>query len=423
MGSDTKFVETKKVNITNPVHPLIDEYERYASKRSPLTPPHFHQNIFLTLIAGLIARRVHLQLPHEKLYPNLYTLVIATTSVHAKTTAFNIARGVTDSVMPERVIDSISTPEAMEAELAGEQPSNLSKLSDDSKDRWQAGANWGARRLFFMDEAGRFLNSMRRDYNEGMDALMMKLYDSSDTPIKRQTIRAGINHIEKPSLTCLFATTPSNIRAMLSGSDAWTSGFWNRWNFVSQLESLPWSEGQFINLPKNIPQTMKRIDEALNEKDLSAILGKKVSEQYYDFTRRTREAIISEDDERVHGILSRLPTKRIKSALCLAIIDNPKKPEVKIQHWDAIEYLCVRWHQDALAAIERSERTDRVSVEEKIFNAIQSYNKEGITARYLQQLTRKTSKEVNEILEEWRKAGTVYKKESGRKTLWHVNEV
>lgn len=401
----------------------IDEYVSWASKRSPLTPSHFHQNIALTIACANIARRVHVQLPHEKLYPNLYTLIVAVTTVHAKTTAFNLARDLIHAAMPDKMLTSVSTPEAFANELAGNVPSNLGELPEETREAWKASAKWGARRLFILDEAGRFFNALQRDYNATLDTILMELYDSPDDPISRQTNKQGLIHIVNPSLSCLFATTPGNIRHILSNRDSWSDGFWNRWNFVTADQPLVWGPTEFIPLPKDLAEMLRHISDELGTRDYSATLGATVNREFMEYSRAMRDLVINESDDRLHGVYGRLPTKRMKAALCLAVMQNSKHPEIKLSHWRATAELAAGWNRDALLAIQLSQRTDQSDLESRVWSLILEHNESGgLTGRRIQQITNKTAHEIYPILEKWVRMKSVRCKEEGKSNVYLANE-
>lgn len=411
-------VETSKVNLTVRTGTWIDAYADWASKRSPLTPYHFHQNIALTLIAGAIARRSYIQLPHEKVYPNLYTLIIAKTSVYAKTTAFKIANEVSSAIMPDRLLTSISTPEAMIGELAGVQPVNLNALSQDKQDLWRQRKEWGARRLFVLDEAGRFFNSLARDYNSGLDAIMMELYDSSDKSIERNTTKNGMTIVDTPCLSCLFATTPGNIKRALNESGTWESGFWIRWNFVTATQPEAWKESTYIAIPQNVLEPLETMSLALAKRCKSASLGKGVNKAFNVYSEDVRNMIIKEEEEKLHGVLSRLPTKRIKAALCLATLENPKAPQVTLDHWNITSYFATGWERDAIETLKASAKSEKASLEDRVLAYISDWQSTGITARELQQRTGKSAETILSILTTFYKSKMAEPSKRGRATVW-----
>ncbi len=404
----------------------VDQYADWAMQRSPLTPKHFHENIGLALIAGAVAGRCFVQLPHEKVYPNMYTLVIATTSVYAKTTAFNIAQEVIDLAFPDKVLYGVLTPEAMLTELSGTKPTNFASMTKQMQDNWMASAQWGARRLFVADEAGRFFNSLHRDYNIGLDALMMELYDASERPISRNTMKNGYISVERPALSCLFGTTPANVHELLSKMESWASGFWARWNFVTETTPTPFVDSAFVPAPPKIVQPIKEISDGwLNQYNAKAysipIADSKVKQVYRDYTQQVRAQIIITDDERMHGALSRLPTRQLKAALLFCIVECAgKNPKLSITHWDMAQPIAERWHQDALKTVETAGKTERITLESKVEMLIKSYAKTGISSREMQQRTGKSAQDVQSILDIFARDGTAEKRNGGGKSIkWY----
>ena len=72
----------------------LDSYVRHASLISPATPNLFHENAALTLISMIVARRLNVQMSHARIYPNLFSLWLALTTLWNKSTALNIARQI-----------------------------------------------------------------------------------------------------------------------------------------------------------------------------------------------------------------------------------------------------------------------------------------------------------------------------------------
>lgn len=397
-------------------------------RRSPLTPFHFHQNIALTLAAGAIAGRCYVQLPHDRIFPNLYTLLIARTSILAKTTAMNVANSIVEIVMPDMVTDSVSTPEAMLTEFSGTKPSNWESMPKEAKEIWERQSAWGARKLFILDEAGMLFNALRRDYNATLADLMMKLYDAAGKPIVRTTMGKGFISIQKYALSCLFGTTPAAIRMLLATPDAWLSGFWNRWNFVTQEGMTEWKESENVFPPRVIIETLRQVSNGwlsryTDKPPYSVPIDKAVEMEFNQSTRRLRDIVSQSDDERIDGLLSRIPTKQMKAAMVLAVLESGgDKPRIKLSHWEECRDLAEGWHRDAMIAISLAERSNRITQEEKVKQLILRNREREITARVIQQYLHINAEETRKILESLEKTGQLKKKISGRKTTWTTTE-
>src|SRR5262245_33093577 len=232
------------------LHP-IEATAEWAAVRSPLTPYHFHEGIAYTLAACAIAGRVYVQMPHERIYPNLYTLLLGQTGVFAKSVAMGLADELANATgLTDRVIGSVFTPEAILNELSGKKPNRFKKLAPDVQQQWEAGQAWGARRMFRLDEAGRFYNGLERDYQAGMIDIWMSLYDCR--PLARSSVSHGLTATGETCVSCLFATTPSSIRRMLSNRNLWGAGFWPRFNIHFETAFTEFKEAEHVAPPADV---------------------------------------------------------------------------------------------------------------------------------------------------------------------------
>lgn len=406
----------------------IEQYTKWATKRSPLTPVHFHQNIALTTLAGAVAGRCFIQLPHETIYPNLYTLMIARTSVFAKTTAMNLGRRMAREVMPDKIFSSIGSPEALFDHLAGEMPMNYKDLDESEKKNLQAAKKWGARRLFVLDEAGLFFNTLTKDYGSSMADHFMALYDAGSDPIEHTTRSRGLITIKNYAMSVLFATTPYSVKNLLTQRQLWMNGFWARWNFVSANELTEWREGQYVDCPIEVISTLRKINDGWllqhNDKPYSIAIEAGVLKEYMRSTESIRSEIIKTEDERFDGLVSRLTTKHLKAAMLYSIIDNPniKPTHVKMRHWEQAAPLVNGWFVEAQQALELSHQSERVSEEEKVIGYVRNFSNEGVSNRRLQQLSHLTASELAKITEPLAKAGTIFQKKEGRVIFWAMTE-
>ena len=62
-------------------HFWLDDYIDDASSKSPMTPKLFHESAGLTLGSAAIARRLVVELPFGPIYPNLFVVWIAQTTL------------------------------------------------------------------------------------------------------------------------------------------------------------------------------------------------------------------------------------------------------------------------------------------------------------------------------------------------------
>lgn len=357
-----------------PTH-WIESYVSWATKRSPLTPAHFHEAIAYTLAACAIAGRICVRTPQGRIYPNLYTLLLGKTSVYAKTVAMDLGQELAAlSMIDDRVINSVFTPESIIGELAGEKPTNLTKLSEWQQQHWKDSSRWGACRMFRLDEAGVFFNALRRDYNAGLQDLWMKFYDCPPV-VERTTFSHGLHVIEQPVLSCLFATTPASIAPMIRDQALWLQGFWPRWNFcvgagftdfVHSIQEEP-TEALYkglLNLGNN------RFGRWTADKPLIVPVDDQVMLDYGTVLEGNRKRTFEGADGYMEAALSRLHTKRMKLALILAAFDD--EPKVTMEQWAATAKPVKQIELDMVEALVQCRKTEKAQQEDAVLRFIRA---------------------------------------------------
>ena len=197
----------------------LADYVRYASDVSERTPELMHQAAGLWLASVAVARRLHIAMPHGNVYPNLYMLAVAKTTLFSKTTGMGVMEALLADAMPHLTLSNDSTPEAMLAEFGGKQPSNLesAEVSDDVRELWRQGQRFAAQRGLVLEEASGLLAGLRKDYMQGMAELLLRLHDCPNQ-YRRHTKGGGYLVIRNAYLgicgwttpvSCLLYTSPS----------------------------------------------------------------------------------------------------------------------------------------------------------------------------------------------------------------------
>jgi hypothetical protein len=367
----------------------LDAYVEYASQRAPLAPSHWHLTNGVWLIAMASARRHYIPINwgSGKLYPNLYVATVAPTSVYSKSETIRVSRDTAQAAMPHLLLQGTATPEAAMNVLSGAMPTNIGSLASEIQDQYRKSAHWGARRGLILDEAGRFFNGLRRDYNIGLDALFCELYDASDHPIERETIKHGLIRVERPALSCLFATTPANIRSSLLAPENWGSGFWIRWIILTETELTPRAEPNYRYIPSELVKGLKRVADGDPDDEAQAVnVDKVVLDSAAELFYECRSAIQSgEVPETLHGWYARLHEKMLKTVLAMAIIEGQS---VHLSHWETAISLAVRWRQDVHNVLTKTRATPKADLQDRIVKIAQDFEqrgKNGATVREIRQ--------------------------------------
>ena len=188
----------------------LSDYVAFAADVSERTPHLFHEAIGLWIGGLAIARRLRLRLRHGDVYPNLYVLGVADTTLYAKSTGLEVGSRLIHDCFPHLLFANDFTPEAMLSDLAGREPANLhaADLTDRDRELWLAGRAFSAERGVILEEMSALLAGLRRDYMTGMAELLLRLYDCPDL-YRRNTRGAGFVVVRNAYLSLLGMTTPA----------------------------------------------------------------------------------------------------------------------------------------------------------------------------------------------------------------------
>ena len=72
----------------------LQDYMRLASQVAPMSDEAFHLSAGLFLLSTALARRVYVQAGVQRIYSNLYQLIVAQSTLHHKTTALAVSQAL-----------------------------------------------------------------------------------------------------------------------------------------------------------------------------------------------------------------------------------------------------------------------------------------------------------------------------------------
>ena len=211
----------------------LDEYIAFADRASPMTPALFHQSYGLAMLATAIARRVFVRAGDDVIYPNLYMLLVAPSTLYAKTTGLNVGlkmlemAGLNNFLLPTGV-----TPQSLITELTNRVPQTFNEWSKDDKDDWQKERLFSAQRAWWMDEAASLLDLFKQKNTADLLGLILKLY-GSPSRLTASTVGRGRETVRYPYLSICGPTTPAAMRAHLKNAELWGDGLFARFLFVT----------------------------------------------------------------------------------------------------------------------------------------------------------------------------------------------
>jgi hypothetical protein len=381
----------------------LNDYLAYAADVSERTPRLFHEAIGLWTGSLSIARRLRLRLRHGNIYPNLYVLGVASTTLYAKSTGLEIASRLIHQCFPYLLFANDFTPEAMLADLAGREPANLNSadLTERDRDLWLQGRHFAAQRGLIAEEASALLAGLRRDYMTGMAELLLRLYDCPDL-YRRNTRGAGFIVVRKAYLSIIGMTTP----ARLQGAEvrtAWHDGLFARFALLTP-ESTPERPAEDHERPRpayppHLAETLTRLAHDLlpvptypapvEARDVEITAEARAAWWRY-YLAVTYDLLTSEQppDGRLWGCYGRLPSQALKVALVLAGLDwaagAQAEPRVTLAHYSRAQTIVESWRASAhrlLDTLAGSHVATEHSKEDRVLQRIRVAGPAGIPAR------------------------------------------
>ena len=157
----------------------------YLRAMTPLTgsPVEFHLAAGVAAIAAVLGNRLYCETWGQRIYPNLWTVIVARSGFMNKSTSINLAeRLVRDAGLGNVFYPSEASREAA-LEVFRDQPAGLMVL----------------------DEFGSFLAVNARDYQSGYLEQLTELYGKEE--FKRKTKTGGEVVIKRPAINIFSATT------------------------------------------------------------------------------------------------------------------------------------------------------------------------------------------------------------------------
>lgn len=366
-------------------------YTGYAGDVSPMTPDRFHESAALWLGAVTIARRLRLCMPFGEVYPNLFVLWLAPTTLYRKSTALEVARRVARKVVPHLLAAQEMTPEAFLSDLAGREPPMLDALSEQDRAAWTARRAYAAQRGMILDEMSGLMAGAGKDYNAGLVESLLRFYDC-DPRYERSTRAQGQVIVRNSSLCLLGASTPAAMFPHIRSERLWAMGWWPRFAILTPEEQRPeWQEPRDVEEPAELCEWLQELDKRLpaatwpNAAEAhDAALGEGVYEAWQAYNRAVSYDLLTPElDLRLHGTYGRLPSQALKVALTLAALDGWEgcAPTVEMRHLARAIEVCEGWRASAHRALHAADENGFGRLRERVLRKVSLHGPEGVTMR------------------------------------------
>jgi hypothetical protein len=191
----------------------LNQYLEYTNEHE--SPAMFHLWAGLTVVSGLLGRKVWMDKGFYRLYPNLFTVLVAGSARCRKTTAIEIAVGLAKNVEGVRQLNG---------KVSAEKFLHIHTIAENQPQKPT---------LIKADELATFLT--RDGQGEKLIDVLTKLFDCPEQ-FTYDTITHGQKIIKEPYVTVLAGTTPETLDKVLPDT-AVGGGFSSRIMFVYQADT------------------------------------------------------------------------------------------------------------------------------------------------------------------------------------------
>lgn len=371
----------------------LDEYVTYAQRVAPMTPEIFHESAGLFLASMVIARRLVLPLPFADIYPNLWIMWVAPTTIWSKTTALNITRRLALRTTPFLLAPEELTPEAMLSDMSGAEPGNYMQMPLEDQENWQLRRNHAAQRGWTVDEFSGMLASAGRDYNAGLLETLLRFYDCTEQYTRLTNVR-GMQVVHNSYLAILGASTPAAMAMHLTADRLWGIGWWPRFAILTPAMTRPeWQEPEERMPTDHLERTLRTLYENLPEAKWpeppvakTVLLDEYVYEMWNLYNRAMRYELLDENlDTRLWGTYGRMPVHVLKIAMILASLDWDGENEVRVMlaHLSRALMIAEGWRVSAHRALLQANEQAGDQAKMRMLYHISRCEPAGVTMRDL----------------------------------------
>jgi hypothetical protein len=406
----SKFIQLDSQIATSAGH-WIDDYLDYSQTISPMTPKLFHESAALWLASVAIARRLVLGMPFGDVYPNLYFLWVAPSTLFRKTTAMEIPRKLASNIFPFLLASNDTTPEAMFSDMAGKEPAYLDKMTDKEKKDWEQERDYCAQRGWIQDEFSGLLAGMGRDYNAGLLEALLRFYDCSPL-YTRSTRLQGRIQIRDAYFSILGASTHSALACYFGIERLWTNGFWPRFAILTpEVDRPAWVDVRDNKPPTVFVDGLQTLFDKLPKttwpnppQALSVSLGIGVMDIYQTYSKAVSYEMLTPDlDSRLYASYGRLPTLCLKVAMILATLDwtTSRVPTIELPHITRAIQITDEWRISVHRALSQVVDDEFDQIGRRLMSLLGKYPTTGMTFRDIcRDMRDRNSSQIQNALDE-----------------------
>jgi len=429
---------------------FVQTYAEHVKQIANTLPEDFAIAAALAISSIAVARRLHVVTYFEPMiFPVLWVLWVAESTIFHKTTALNIGRRLIRATMPHLLLPDESSSDRLIQELAGMEPINLAKMPFDQQGRWRKARLHAGQRAIVIDEASSLFGSFRKDYNIGKVEVFLKAYDC-DEEKTYSTIRHGQITMRWLYLPLLGATTPAAIQAA-ANLQMWQMGLWPR--FVSLVPERMFPErithsDEPIQRPASLDATILHLLERLPQADEGVEFGEgdvrvkqpqsmevTIAAEAWKHWTKYNEALSHDlqhpdvtPDDRLRKMYGRNGVRLFQTATLLAALDwaaegRGQNPRITMSHYARAHIIAESWRVNAHRFVEVMDRPlEGADREARMTAMIRYLNTKGEPAS-LRNLTRYIGwkrDDVSTVINQMVMDGLAEEQNTGRTKVWSL---
>lgn len=425
----------------------LNQYTAYACQAAPKAPRSFHEMAGLFAVSTVIARRLVHRAGSKAFYPNLYALLLAD-SGYGKTTALDL---VLDLFRETRMLHFLApqsmTPQGLAQEFSIAIPGWWQTADDETRSDWLKQRAFAAQRGWLVDETSGLFEGFKREFNAGMQALILQLYECPEYPIAAQTASKGRTTIKQPYLSFIGGSAPALMGSYLTDRMLWYGGLWARFLFVVPDRAPTW---EFFppasTFPRSVLDRFLEIEALFPARDAAleydeagdgprrpriAISGLRPPDQvvlepgvwqaWEAYSRATAFdlALHTDVEPALRFSYQRFGAHVIKVAMLLATMDASHAPiHLSLVHFARAVQIVEGWRAALHQVWSSGAETDEAQLIDRVLAHLQKCHPHGRTVRELAQGLHTKTDDLRTALEVLRLAGRVETSKAGRRELW-----
>lgn len=356
----------------------LNKYESYGGDCTD-APDDFHHFIGLSMLSAALGKKVYLRQGITNIYPNLWMVIIAPSSLYHKSTCLSIGHGVLDEAFPGSVYPTEFSHEKI-LEVIAEKPSGI----------------------FIFYEFITFMKMLTRDYMSGAKSMLTELYDCPANYTRATLAKAYT--IKRPVISILGATTIQWFIGQIKEQDI-EGGFLPRFIFYpssDKLRTVPLPPAIEDSSTKEIAIELKKMVNAilLNDKgekrlSISPEAKEKYEQWYYSFEKRD-----GGDGQRYKSFMRRYGIIILKFSILYQIMIDPSEDSICLEAMEmALKDIKVLEHKIKMLCEGDMTFTKEEEVKLKIRRIIESSKDKGISQSDLGRRSGLLSHQLRNVLE------------------------